>query len=74
MKNTRENVIKLLDAMLENRLDLIQSEEARGGKDTEFIANETAEMSILWNVREILRDNCYFQGMAHIYLKEDETK
>lgn len=63
MENTKENVIKLLEAMLENRYNLI------GTLDRNEDSRLYTEIIEIDSIRGLLTDNEYFNTIWNVYNK-----
>ena len=63
MENTKENVIKLLDLMLENRYNLI------GVNDRNEDSRLYTEIIEIDTIRSLLTDNEYFNSIWNVYNK-----
>ena len=70
MENTRENVIKLLQAMADNRWSISQYAKERG--DNDMADRDARECFIYEKVIEILVDDDYFNKLYQVYFKDGE--
>lgn len=69
MENTRENVIKLLRAMIKNKRELSASID---NKHRTFANTLWNEQNALATVVDLLEDQSCFNEYVEIYLKEEE--
>ena len=70
MKNTRENLLKLLEKMNENVIALYERAREQGDeKYADIYLRESMRYEV---VIDLMTDNKYFNEMAEIYLKENE--
>lgn len=69
MENTRENVIKLLRAMIKSKRELSVSLD---NKHRAFANTLWNEQNALATVVDFLEDQSYFDQYVEIYLKEED--
>lgn len=69
MENTRENVIKLLRAMIKSKRELSVSLD---NKHRAFANTLWNEQNALATVVDCLEDQSYFDQYVEIYLKEED--
>lgn len=69
MENTRENVIRLLKAMIKSKRELAGSLD---NKHRSFANTLWNEQNALATVVDVLEDQSYFNEYVEIYLKEED--